>query len=66
MKVGVAYVDRRLLGRALACVVADDAELVRAHAADPLAEVEIYGDGWRAFVMPLRWDGPVEATLEVQ
>ncbi len=65
VKVGTAHLDRDLLARALACVVADDAEVVRVHAVKPLEAVELYGDGWRAFVMPMRWDGDVVDRLEV-
>lgn len=64
-RVGAAVVNRLLFARALACIVATDDETVHVHVAHDLDPVEIYGDGFRAFVMPMRAEGfEIAATLD--
>lgn len=65
VRMGAAVVNRLIFARALACVVADDDEAVRVRAAHELDAVEVYGDGFRLFVMPMRAEGfEIAATLE--
>lgn len=65
VRMGAAVVNRILLARALACIVATDDETVRVCAAHELDAVEVYGDGFRTFVMPMRAEGfDVVATLD--